>query len=108
MPTRRFRAAWRLRWDIRRLREESKGTLSGRPDASYELRWYAHVMARWLDTLKLSTVDVVGHSFGGGVAQTMLLECPERIRRLGRDHDRVIPASHARALADYVDGVGSV
>jgi pimeloyl-ACP methyl ester carboxylesterase len=56
--------------------------LSGRPDASYELRWYAHVMARWLDALELSTVDVVGHSFGGGVAQTMLLECPERIRRL--------------------------
>lgn len=56
--------------------------LSGRPDASYELRWYAQVMARWLETLGLKTVDVVGHSFGGGVAQVMLLECPERIRRL--------------------------
>jgi pimeloyl-ACP methyl ester carboxylesterase len=56
--------------------------LSGRPDASYELRWYARVMAQWLEALGLDTVDVVGHSFGGGVAQVMLLECPERIRRL--------------------------
>jgi pimeloyl-ACP methyl ester carboxylesterase len=56
--------------------------LSGRPDASYELHWYAQVMARWLDAACIERADVVGHSFGGGVAQTMLLECPERIRRL--------------------------
>jgi pimeloyl-ACP methyl ester carboxylesterase len=56
--------------------------LSGRPDASYELRWYARVTARWFEALGLDTVDVVGHSFGGGVAQVMLLECPERVRRL--------------------------
>jgi pimeloyl-ACP methyl ester carboxylesterase len=56
--------------------------LSGRPDASYELRWYAHVMARWLEAAGVERADLVGHSFGGGVAQMMLLECPERIRRL--------------------------
>jgi pimeloyl-ACP methyl ester carboxylesterase len=56
--------------------------MSGRPDASYELRWYARTMARWMDSLGLDRVDVVGHSFGGGVAQSMLWECPERIRRL--------------------------
>jgi pimeloyl-ACP methyl ester carboxylesterase len=56
--------------------------LSGRPDSSYELGWYARVMARWLEACGLDTVDVVGHSFGGGVAQAMLLECPARIRRL--------------------------
>ncbi|MDP9001663.1 MAG: alpha/beta fold hydrolase [Myxococcota bacterium] len=56
--------------------------LSGRPDASYELQWYARIMARWLETLGVDAVDVVGHSFGGGVAQVMLLECPHRIRRL--------------------------
>ncbi len=56
--------------------------LSGRPDASYELRWYAHVMARWFEALALDGVDVVGHSFGGGVAQVLLLECPGRVRRL--------------------------
>jgi pimeloyl-ACP methyl ester carboxylesterase len=55
--------------------------LSGRPDASYKLHWYAHVMARWFDALALDRADVIGHSFGGGVALVMLLE-PERIRRL--------------------------
>jgi len=58
--------------------------LSGRPDASYRLDWYADIMARWLEMV-LDTggvVDVVGHSFGGGVAQMMLLHCPKRIRRL--------------------------
>jgi pimeloyl-ACP methyl ester carboxylesterase len=56
--------------------------LSARPDASYELRWYARVMAAWLEAMHLDAVDVVGHSFGGGVAQVMLLECGKRIRRL--------------------------
>jgi pimeloyl-ACP methyl ester carboxylesterase len=56
--------------------------LSERPDASYELRWYARVMVRWLEERGLESVDVAGHSFGGGVAQMMLLECRRRIRRV--------------------------
>ena len=56
--------------------------LSGRPDASYALGWYARVVEHWLDTAGVARADVVGHSFGGGVAQMMLLQCPERIRRL--------------------------
>ena len=55
---------------------------SGRPDASYALQWHAHIMARWLEHLELQSVDVVGHSFGGGVAQMLLLDCPNRIRRM--------------------------
>lgn len=55
---------------------------SERPDVSYELMWYARVIANWLKTLDLEKVDVVGHSFGGGIAQMLLLECPERIRRM--------------------------
>jgi pimeloyl-ACP methyl ester carboxylesterase len=56
--------------------------LSERPDASYELRWYARLMARWMGATGLDRCDVAGHSFGGGVGQMMLFECPERIRRL--------------------------
>jgi len=56
--------------------------LSERPDATYELQWYARLMAKWLDAAGIETCDLAGHSFGGGVAQAMLLECPERIRRL--------------------------
>jgi pimeloyl-ACP methyl ester carboxylesterase len=56
--------------------------LSERPNASYELRWHAHVMAKWLEAVGLEEVDIVGHSFGGGVAQVMLLECPTKIHKL--------------------------
>lgn len=56
--------------------------LSERPDASYRLEWQAQMIARWLDVLALPSVDVVGHSYGGGVAQMLLLTCPARVRRL--------------------------
>lgn len=56
--------------------------LSERPDATYELEWYARVVSRWVADLGLEDFDLVGHSFGGGVAQMSLLQCAERIRRL--------------------------
>lgn len=56
--------------------------LSARPDASYALEWHARVIGDWLRALDLEDVDVVGHSFGGGVAQHLLLEHRARIRRL--------------------------
>ncbi|HEX2675218.1 MAG TPA: alpha/beta hydrolase [Polyangiales bacterium] len=57
--------------------------LSARPDASYALHWHAGLIARWLRELGIKKVDVVGHSFGGGVAQMLLLEpAPPRVRRL--------------------------
>jgi len=55
---------------------------SSRPDASYTLDWHANIVAAWLETLGLDEVDLVGHSFGGGVAQWMLLEHRNRVRRL--------------------------
>jgi pimeloyl-ACP methyl ester carboxylesterase len=56
--------------------------LSERPDASYRLEWEAQMIARWLEQLELTRVDVIGHSYGGGVAQMLLLACPTRIRRV--------------------------
>lgn len=55
---------------------------SSRPDAPYTLDWHANVVAGWLAELRLEQVDLVGHSFGGGVAQWMLLQHGRRIRRL--------------------------
>jgi len=55
---------------------------SSRPDVSYELQWYARILSHWLEAVRVERADVVGHSFGGGIAQMMLLECAPRIRRL--------------------------
>jgi pimeloyl-ACP methyl ester carboxylesterase len=55
---------------------------SERPNASYELAWHAQLIGEWLSAVGIDRADVVGHSFGGGVAQMLLLECPERVRRL--------------------------
>ncbi|MEQ1503442.1 MAG: alpha/beta fold hydrolase [Myxococcota bacterium] len=55
---------------------------SGRPDASYALAWQAQLVAAWLAQQGLDEVDIVGHSYGGGVALMLLLECRPRIRRL--------------------------
>jgi pimeloyl-ACP methyl ester carboxylesterase len=55
---------------------------SERPDSGYELDWYARIVAHWLEAIGIEQADVIGHSFGGGVAQMLLLECPKRVRRL--------------------------
>ncbi len=57
--------------------------LSERPDASYALEWHARIVGAWLKKLGLEGVDLVGHSYGGGVALwMMLLEHRARIRKL--------------------------
>jgi pimeloyl-ACP methyl ester carboxylesterase len=56
---------------------------SSRPNASYTLDWHANIVGGWLETLGLRDVDIVGHSFGGGVAQWMLLGHREAVHRLG-------------------------
>ena len=58
---------------------------SDRPNAGYELTWYAKIVAAWIETLGLTRdeqVDVVGHSLGGGIALMLLQVCRPRIRRL--------------------------
>jgi pimeloyl-ACP methyl ester carboxylesterase len=56
--------------------------LSARPDAPYDLSWHARTIGRWMESLGLQDVDLVGHSYGGGVAQYLLLSHRDRIRRL--------------------------
>lgn len=56
--------------------------LSGRPNVSYALDWQAKVLGQWLEVMKLDEVDLVGHSYGGGVAQFMLLSHRQHVRRV--------------------------
>jgi len=56
--------------------------LSERPDASYRLEWHSLLVGRWLEALGIEDVDLVGHSYGGGIALWMLRTPRPRIRRL--------------------------
>lgn len=56
--------------------------LSGRPDAPYTLPWYAETMSAWMGRLGLDSAKIGAHSFGGGIAQWMLLGHRSRIDRL--------------------------
>jgi pimeloyl-ACP methyl ester carboxylesterase len=55
---------------------------SDRPDAPYSLSWMADIVSRWMQTIGVEKAHVCGHSFGGGIAQWMLLEHRARIDRL--------------------------
>jgi pimeloyl-ACP methyl ester carboxylesterase len=56
--------------------------LSGRPDAPYTLAWFSRVIAAWMEAVGVPRAHVCAHSFGGGVAQWMILEQRPRIDRL--------------------------
>jgi pimeloyl-ACP methyl ester carboxylesterase len=56
--------------------------LSARPEAPYTLPWYADTIAAWMDAIGLERAHICGHSFGGGIAQWMLLEHRSRVDRL--------------------------
>ncbi len=70
--------------------------LSDRPDASYAVDWYGRILAGLLAALGLGALDVVGHSFGGRVAQMQLLCAPVSTRRL------VLVASGALELGGHL------
>jgi pimeloyl-ACP methyl ester carboxylesterase len=55
---------------------------SGRADAPYTLAWHAEVIAAWMEAIGVEKAHLCGHSYGGGVAQWMVLEQRERIDRL--------------------------
>ncbi|MBK7402575.1 MAG: alpha/beta fold hydrolase [Myxococcales bacterium] len=67
-----------------------------RPDASYAVDWYGRILAGLLAALGLGALDVVGHSFGGRVAQMQLLCAPVSTRRL------VLVASGALELGGHL------
>lgn len=92
--------------------------ISGRPDAPYTIDWYANAMLAWIDELGIDRASVVGHSFGGGVAQWMLLQRPSRIDRLGLVAPgglgkevslglRLASLPFASRIAPYVMGIGT-
>jgi len=56
--------------------------LSQRPTLPLRMTGLARVVTEMLDALGLERVDVLGYSFGGGLAQELARRAPERVRRL--------------------------
>jgi pimeloyl-ACP methyl ester carboxylesterase len=56
--------------------------LSDRPEATYTLEWHARIVSGLVRSLELENPDVVGHSYGGAVALTLLLGHQPDVRRL--------------------------
>ena len=55
---------------------------SAKPRADYSVGGHANAMRDLLSLLDIETVTVVGHSFGGGVANQFTYQYPERVERL--------------------------
>jgi poly(3-hydroxyoctanoate) depolymerase len=56
--------------------------LSQRPRVPLRMHGLARVVRELLDALGLERVDVLGYSFGGGIAQELAHRAPGRVRRL--------------------------
>jgi len=52
------------------------------PKRPYRLFWLARLSVRLLDALGYGQVDVMGVSWGGGLAQQFAMQYPKRVRRL--------------------------
>jgi poly(3-hydroxyalkanoate) depolymerase len=62
---------------------DAPGTgLSQRPCAPLGMRALAGVVRALMDELALDEADVLGYSFGGGLAQELARRAPDRVRRL--------------------------
>lgn len=55
---------------------------SARPDAPYDVAWYAGIITDWIRSLGLEEFDLIGHSFGGGIAMGLVPELHGRVQRL--------------------------
>lgn len=55
---------------------------SARPDVDYTLDWNAKLVGAFIDAIGIDRFSVVGHSYGGGVAQMLSLTHAERIDHL--------------------------
>jgi pimeloyl-ACP methyl ester carboxylesterase len=69
--------------------------LSGRPDAPYTLTWFAEMIGAWMEAIGVEHAHFCAHSFGGGIAQWMLLKQRARVDRLAL----VAPGGLGRGVA---------
>lgn len=76
-----------------------------KPDMALSISLLRHTVGRFLDELGLDSVELLGYSMGGQVAQHFAAAHPERVRSLallapaGCHHEHIRPERHRRAAA---------
>ncbi|MER7760396.1 alpha/beta hydrolase [Streptomyces sp. NPDC097619] len=86
--------------DLRGHGSASEGRAAG------SVREFAEDLTALLDLLDVPRVDLVGHSFGGQVAQRFALDRPERVRSVVLLCTRASPFPPFRAVADELEASG--
>lgn len=56
---------------------------SPKPRGAYDADFYTGYLVRWLETLGVGPVHLVGHSLGGAIAVNLALARPDLVRSLG-------------------------
>jgi 3-oxoadipate enol-lactonase len=70
---------------------------SSKPETPFALTAYAEDLVGVLDALRIDSIDVIGMSLGGIVAQFLALDQPERVRRMV-----LVSTTASTARADYL------
>jgi non-heme chloroperoxidase len=79
---------------------------SGKPDAGYTPSHFAADLAAFLDTMRIESAVIVGHSMGSTVAQRFAIDYPSRTRALGLE-GAFLPSPHNAAIREFFQTVNT-
>jgi pimeloyl-ACP methyl ester carboxylesterase len=77
---------------------------SGKPDAGYTPSHFAADLAAFLDTMRIESAVIVGHSMGSTVAQRFAVDYPSRTRALVLE-GAFLPSPHNDAIREFFQAV---
>jgi pimeloyl-ACP methyl ester carboxylesterase len=77
---------------------------SGKPDAGYTPSHFAADLAAFLDTMRIESAVIVGHSMGSTVVQRFAIDYPSRTRALVLE-GAFLPSPHNEAVREFFQTV---
>jgi len=79
---------------------------SGKPDAGYTPSHFAADLAAFLDTMRIDSAVIVGHSMGSTVAQRFAIDNPSRTRALVLE-GAFLPSPHNQPIREFFKTVST-
>jgi pimeloyl-ACP methyl ester carboxylesterase len=79
---------------------------SGKPDTGYTPSHFAADLAAFLDTMRIESAVIVGHSMGSTVAQRFAIDYPSRTRALVLE-GAFLPSPHNEAVREFFQTVST-